>query len=110
VICKPFEVAIVPFPFTNSAQQKRRPALVLSAADFNRVNGHALLAMITSAENAPWAGDVVVDAAAAGLSAPSKVRIKLFTLDLRLVLRVVGMIAPGDQRRVLHSLRTTLSI
>ncbi len=80
-----FEVVIVPFPFTDKAQVKRRPALVLSShAAFGRKAGHSVMAMITSAQNPAWPLDVPIsDLNAAGLPAPSVVRMKHFTLDHR---------------------------
>jgi len=52
VTYKPFEVVVVPFPFTDRNADKRRPALVLSDdRQFNRLSDHAVLAMITSQKN-----------------------------------------------------------
>lgn len=105
-----FDVVIVPFPFTDKAQAKRRPALVVSVnAAFNKRAGHSVLAMITSAHNPPWPLDVPVsDLATAGLPAPSIVRMKLFTLDQRYVLARRGRLAGPDQKAVGRSLRTAL--
>ena len=87
-----WQVVRVPFPFTDRQAVKNRPALVLSdASAFNAPAGHAVMAMITSAENAPWTLDCpILDLEMAGLPAPSKVRFKLFTLDQRLVRGVLG--------------------
>lgn len=81
-VCDAFAVVRVPFPFTDRLASKRRPALVLSdRTRFNAPAGHAVMAMITSAENPPWPLDVeIADLAAAGLPAASKIRFKLFTL------------------------------
>ena len=47
VAYKPFEVVVVPFPFTDRKTNKRRPALILSDdIKFNTPSGHAVLAMI----------------------------------------------------------------
>jgi len=52
---EPFDVVAVPFPFTDSAQTKRRPALALSQnTKFGNKIGHTILAMITSQKNVPW--------------------------------------------------------
>ena len=94
---RPFNVLVVPFPFTDSAAVKRRPALVLSAEGFNDRAGHLVLAMITSRENRGWPLDVEIrDLPAAGLAHPSVVRMKLFTLHERLVLRKAGRLAATD--------------
>jgi mRNA interferase MazF len=97
-----YAVVRVPFPFTDRAATKNRPALVLSdAAAFNQPSGHSVMAMITSQANAPWPLDCPLgDLAAAGLPAPSKVRFKLFTLDHRLVRGELGQLAPADAQRV----------
>ena len=101
-----FDVVKVPFPFTDKAQAKKRPALILSAnAPFNALAGHSELAMITSAKNSAWPLDVdVTNLTAAGLPAPSVVRMKLFTLDHRLVLGKIGRLAASDEAAVTRAL------
>lgn len=101
-----WDVVVVPFPFTDRPVQRRRPALVLSRPEaLANVVGHHVLAMITSAEHRAWPLDVrVTDLAGAGLPAPSVVRIKLFTLDERLIERRAGALAPADTAAVEASL------
>lgn len=101
-----FTVVRVPFPFTDREAAKNRPALILSSATlFNTLAGHSVMAMITSASNAPWPLDCVLEnLAAAGLPSPSKVRFKLFTLDHRLVRGELGRLALPDQTRVHNAL------
>lgn len=97
---EPGDVVVVPFPFTDKKTSKRRPALVLSARRHFDV-GHSVLAMITSRSNAGWPLDVpITDSAAAGLSSPSVARMKLFTLDNRLVLRKAGALSGKDAKAV----------
>ena len=94
----PGDVVIVPFPFTDRDAAKRRPALVCSAAAFNRQARHLVLAMITTATHSPWPGDVPIrDLADAGLPAPSVVRWKLFTLDASFVLGRAGALSSRDR-------------
>ncbi len=100
VTCKAHDVVIVPFPFTDQGASKRRPALALSSEAFSSSSGHSVLAMITSADNPTWPMDVPIDAASAGLRSPSKVRMKLFTLDNRLIVRKAGRLSAADQRSV----------
>lgn len=102
--CKPFEVVVVPFPFTDRRASKRRPALALSSEDFSEESGHTVLAMITSADNPPWPMDVPIDAASAGLKSASKARMKLFTLDNRLILQKAGSLSARDRRSVADAL------
>lgn len=69
-----FDIVVVPFPYADRLAEKRRPALVVSNRKLAPF-GLIWVAMITSADNAPWSCDVAVtDLARAGLPAPSVVR------------------------------------
>ena len=105
-----FDVVVVPFPFTDRRTQKRRPALILSKnEEFNEKCGHYILAMITSQKNPSWPLDIpIMDANKAGLTTASKVRMKLFTLDMRLIIKKVGALASKDQKAVSKNLRNLL--
>ena len=97
-----FTVVSVPFPFTDRAKAKRRPALVLSSAsEFNHVIGHSVMAMITSAVENPWPYDTaIVDFKSAGLSVACVLRFKLFLIDNRLVIRKAGKLGKADRESV----------
>ncbi len=97
----PCEVVVVPFPFTDRDASKRRPAIILSSAAFNQASGHAVMAMVTSANQSAWPGDVTLaDLAVAGLTSPCIARLKLFTLDLRFVIRKAGRLSQADCQAV----------
>lgn len=104
---KLFDIVVVPFPFTDQNTEKRRPALVLSDQDnFNDLTQTCVLAMITSAKNPDWPLDARIGSLKkAGLPAPSKVRMKLFTLDSRLIIKKTGSLASKDQKVVKDSLQ-----
>ena len=108
MICDPFEVVAVPFPFTDSTQAVKRPALVLSRRDFNS-HGYTVMAMITDQRNQAWPLDIGMDHQSVGLKMPSVVRMKFFTLDNRLVLRRIGRLSEADRRAVLHSVGRALA-
>jgi mRNA interferase MazF len=112
VTYKPFDVVVVPFPFTDIKADKRRPALIISNnVNFNKKSGHAVLAMITSQKNPDWPLDIpITGSPQAGLKAPSKVRMKLFTLDNRLIVKKIGTLAPKDNNAVARALRSLLAI
>lgn len=107
MIYEPFDVIVVPFPFTDSSRTKRRPALVLSQkTDFSAIIEHSVLSMITSQKNEPWPLDVTIeDRKQCGLTAPSVVRMKLFTLDNRFIIRRIGHLSKSDQMHVKQSLK-----
>lgn len=105
-----FDVVVVPFPFTDRATVKRRPALVVSdSAAFNAKVGRSVLAMITSATQSDWPLDTPIsNSRAAGLTSASIVRMKLFTLDDQLIVRKAGLLAPADRAAVTQSMRKLL--
>jgi len=108
VTYEPWEVVVVPFPFTERADAKRRPALVLSTKAFNE-NGHTLLAMITTKSHLPWPGDTnMEELSMAGLQTPCIVRLKVFTLDNRLIIRRSGRLSEKDRKNVAKSIRVYL--
>ena len=108
--CEPFDVVVVPFPFTDRETERRRPALVVSSPAFNATHDQSILAMITSA-GGDWPSDVVVrDWREAGLSVPCKVRLKLFTLDDVLILRRAGALSERDAESVRDSLVHSLAL
>jgi mRNA interferase MazF len=107
-----YDVIVIPFPYTdNMAQSKRRPAVVLSEKDFNHFTGQLICAMITSAASSRWPHDIKIhDLTGAGLDKPCIIRMKLFTLDQRFVLRKAGALGPSDRHALAHSLRSALHI
>ncbi len=101
----------MPFPFSDIAIAKPRPALTLSAAAANEANGATLFAMITTAQRSRWPSDIpLTDGAAAGLTDASLVRLKLFTLDNRLISRVIGKLSRRDRTAVRKMLRPVLTL
>jgi len=112
VIFDAFDVVVVPFSFTDRTTIKRRPALVLSdAIKFNKQVGQSVLAMITSASNSDWPLDVHIQKLDdAGLPSASVVRMKLFTLDDKLVIRKAGVLAEQDRSAVSIALHQLLNI
>lgn len=108
---KPFDVVVVPFPFTDRNASKRRPAMVMSSAAFNSASRHSVLAMITSAEQPRWPGDLPIsDLESAGLASDCLVRLKIFTLDQRLIVGKAGTLTAADQKTLRSSWKTLLLV
>jgi mRNA interferase MazF len=100
MICSQWDVVSVPFPFTDKPAAKKRPALVLSKTAFNR-GGHTVLTMITTKGHRPWPGDSEIEEySAAGLNLRCQVRLKIFTLDNRLLLKKIGRLSKNDSKKV----------
>jgi mRNA interferase MazF len=97
MISNQWDVVRVPFPFTDRAAVKKRPALVLSKQSFNSASGHSVMAMITKRDNSGWPQDYDVRQwAAAGLKLPSWIRMKIFTIENTLVLDKLGTLQATD--------------
>jgi mRNA interferase MazF len=110
VVPDPGDVVVVPFPFSERRGQRRRPALVISKRAFNHA-GHTVMAMITSSARSSWPGDVELDdLEGAGLRVPCRVRLKVFTLDNRLIVRCAGSLSRADAEAVSSSLRKHLGV
>ena len=92
-----WDVVRVPFPFTDRAASKKRPALVLSTAAFNAASGHTVMAMITKCDNSVWPQDYEIQQwTQAGLKLESWVRLKIFTLENTLIIDTLGILQPVD--------------
>ena len=110
-IFEPFDVVVVPFPFTDRSETRRRPALVASSTAFNLAHDQLILAMITTARQSGWPSDIRLTGwRAAGLNSPCRVRLKLFTLDKSLVVRRLGGLRGGDRAAVRSALADALAV
>lgn len=94
------EVILVPFPFTNQVESKKRPAVVISSPAYHTNRPDLLIMAITSqAHTEPdFAAFPVVDWQAAGLLKPSFAKPVLTTLEQTLVIRSMGNLSPRDQQ------------
>jgi mRNA interferase MazF len=110
VICEAWDIAVVPFPFTDGPDTKRRPAAVLSQADFQRSSGHTVMAMITTSRQSMWPGDIPLPAGLAGLHYDCLLRMKLFTLDNSLIVKVIGSLPRQLQAKARKTFRQFLDI
>ncbi len=102
----PFDVVIVPFPYSDRLAEKRRPAVVVSNRRLQAL-GVIWIAMITSAGNDPWPGDVpITDPKRTGLPAPSVVRpTKIACIDPSRVLRRAGRLDKAAARTTAQRVR-----
>lgn len=110
-IYKPFTVLAVPFPFTDSSQIKKRPALVISSKTYQKETDHISLLMITSSKHSQWYGDyLITELEPTGLTAKSIVRQKIFTIDMRLILKEIGILSEKDKKEVSKRLQEHILI
>lgn len=94
---QPFDVVVVPFPYSDRLAEKRRPALVVSNADLPEILGRVWVAMITSAEAQSLGDARIADLDASGLPVASTLRAsKIATIDADRVIRTIGRLSPRD--------------
>jgi mRNA interferase MazF len=96
---EPFDVVVVPFPYSDRPAEKRRPALVVSHADVPARTGRVWVAMITSVPRAELGDMSIGDREEAGLPVASTLRAsRLATIDVARVVRVAGRLSPDDRK------------
>ena len=105
-----WDIVKIPFPYTDRPIRRNRPALVIAAGELEAAHGLVWLAMITSAANRGWTGDVLIsDLPEAGLPVPSIVRTaKLATIEARDAQRL-GTLPQAERNSVSRSLRDWLA-
>lgn len=109
MICEADDIVLVPFPFVDLPVTRRRPAVVISGRGFNETQHQSILAMVTTAAASSWTSDTpLTDLASAGLHTPCVVRLKLFTLENRLLERRLGALGHADRTAVRQALLSAL--
>ena len=92
------DVVLVPFPFTDQTETKKRPAVVASSDRYNNARSDVILMAITSQSSGhSRIGEVVIeDWKGAGLIKASIVKPILTTLEKRLIIRPLGKLGEKD--------------
>ena len=104
------DVIKVPFPYTDRPTRQSRPALVVSTGEIEDLHGMLWVAMITSAENRGWPGDVTVgNLSLAGLPVTSVIRTaKIATIEAADATRL-GRISAAQLRQAVGRIIRELS-
>jgi mRNA interferase MazF len=106
-----FDIVVIPFPYADRLAEKRRPALIISNRKLTPF-GVIWVAMITSADNAPWPCDVAIaNVIRAGLPAPSVVRTaKIACIEPARIERRAGSLDKVTAKAVAQKLKGFLGI
>ena len=104
------DVMLVPFPFTDQTSSKKRPAVVVSSDDYNRIRFDLILVAVTSQLNpATDFGELVITAwQMGGLIKPSVIKPVLTTIEKRLVIRKLRQLQEDDRKQLLNLLQIVL--
>lgn len=106
------EVVLVPFPFTDLSQVKRRPVLILSNRNHNSVSKDFICCGMTS-NLGNRRNSILLDPSEMAEGAiPVKSRVKydkVFTLEKSLIVKALGMVSQGTLAKVRQGLISLLS-
>ena len=93
------DVVLVPFPFTNLATTKQRPAVVVSSTAYAQARPDLVLMAVTSQVHSPlaFAEALLADWQAANLLKASVLKPLLATLEQPLIIRQLGSLSSRDQ-------------
>jgi len=104
------DIVLIPFPFTDQTTTKKRPAVVVSSADYHRNHPDIILMAITSQIKSSMAfGEVtLIQWEAAGLLKPSIIKPVFTTVDKNLVIKNLGQLHEEDKQALKKALQTIL--
>lgn len=95
------DVVLVPFPFTSQTASKKRPAVIVNKATYNRTRPDIVVMAVTSQIRAAPSAEIrVAEWQLAGLLKPSVVKPVFATLEQNLVVRQLGSFSTEDQDAV----------
>jgi mRNA interferase MazF len=105
------DVVLVPFPFTDQTEAKKRPGVIVSSDEYNQSRPDVILMAITGhLSDYPRIGEVVVvDWKEAGLIKASTIKPILTTLEKSLIIRRLGKLRQRDVAALQATLRKILS-
>ena len=92
------DVVLVPFPFSNQTDAKKRPAVIISSDAYNNISSDIVIMAITSqTEKTTGIGECLIhDWRDAGLLKPSAIKPAISTIEQTLVLKKLGKISLQD--------------
>jgi mRNA interferase MazF len=108
----PFDLVLLPFPFTDLSTTKQRPGLILAAFHPKGLPEHYIIAMVTSQLTAlPFPGDtLLVKWREAGLPTPSLVRLaKVVTIEHSLVRKKLGALHRAERKTIRSHFRSVFA-
>lgn len=109
--CKPWDIILVPFPFTNLKSTKKRPALVLSPESYNRRPDIVILFITSNISSFRGTGDCIIQNwKESGLPKPSMTRMKFATIERSIIIKKIGRLASSDRAVIRNELKNFLDL
>ena len=95
---EPFDVVVLPFPYSDRLAEQRRPALVVSRSEMRAATRQLWIAMITTSPRERFGDSLILDLSDAGLPLASRLRAsKLVTVEADRVVRRLGALSERDR-------------
>jgi mRNA interferase MazF len=104
----PFDLILLPFPFTDLSTTKQRPCLILSVFQPKGLPEHYVVAMVTShLDGVVFPGDTrLAKWGEAGLPKPSMARLaKIVTVESSLIRKKLGTVHSSDRQAIRRQFR-----
>ena len=104
------DVVLVGFPFTNLQTTKKRPAVIISNANYQQNRPDVILMAITSQIRQPLTvGETLIqDWQTAGLAKPSVFKPLIATIEKERIIKVMGQLTDQDQQGLQEIIQTIL--
>ena len=102
------DIILVPFPFTNLAALKKRPAVVISSAMYHQKRPDLIAMAVTSQVHpvSAWGDVLIVHWKEAGLLKPSLIKPVVATIEKEIILRQLGSLHAEDLRKLQEMIPT----
>jgi mRNA interferase MazF len=105
----PGRVVLVRFPFTNLSSSKRRPALVISDAQYFQLYGDVVLLALTGQKQPAEEANRLKSWEEAGLRKPTWIKPVIMTVSAEIITKALGQINPDDIQRVGQALKKVIA-
>ena len=93
-ILKRKDIILVPFPFSNQAESKKRPALIVSNDSFNERSADVIACAITSNIDADYSVYINPEDWKDGMYSESCVKVaNVFTLEKKIIFKRIGRLS-----------------
>ncbi len=111
IVFEPFDIILVPFPFTDQSTIKKRPALIISSEQYHQQRPDLIIQAITSnIQRSDFGETPIRHWQAAGLLKPSVAKPVITTIETSIVLLKLGHLAENDQEAARQNLEKILMI
>ena len=102
------DIILVRYPFSDLSNSKVRPAVVVNA---KHVSQDLLIVPLTSKINSLLSGEfVLTDWKISGLNVPSAVKRGIYTVDQKLIIKVIGNLQKSDALKLNNALKGWLGL